>query len=181
MERILPLLKHLSNGITLWRQGLPVQGNAILDQQSLIGWDGILEGCLGNHWQHAQASAFIKNEAKCNGITWAPLIVRRLWKIAWQIWEFRNKKEHSDDTQREEQRLNEATDKDQGPNGHLELDQMMEERKVEEVHRAIKLRNVRARKKWMAKQQEGSREMQGMQLYMARFLQSRNNQNTNEG
>jgi hypothetical protein len=53
------------------------------------------------HLIQAQGSYFSRIKVKKAKERWAKLVIRWLWKIAWHLWEHRNKKEHDRDTERE--------------------------------------------------------------------------------
>jgi hypothetical protein len=85
----------------MWRTGNIQNASTAINLQSAIGWEGILEGCIGTHWKIIQEKFYLNQSIQRSGVRWAQLVVRRLWKIAWEMWQNRNKKAHQDDQEEE--------------------------------------------------------------------------------
>ena len=100
----------LSKGLQAWRcdpVGEPTFGasNSLLDAQSLIGWNGVLEGCLSREWTNRQSQYFKDQNSRRSGQRWMSILIRRLWKIPWDLWQHRNHKEHMQDHEQMVSRL----------------------------------------------------------------------------
>jgi hypothetical protein len=99
------ITRSLCLGLNKWRDNSPMENNWLLNEQSMIGWDGIMEGCIGRHWQQHQSSYYTDNNIPKKGNKWAQLVIRRIWLIAWRLWEKRNNREHKDDKANAVQKL----------------------------------------------------------------------------
>jgi hypothetical protein len=79
------IILQLVNGLLHWQDGT-LQGTVnLITKQSIIGWNGILEDCLGLHWLKEQETYYSTNSIKKNGLGWAQLVIRKMWKIAWNM------------------------------------------------------------------------------------------------
>jgi hypothetical protein len=95
------ITKHLLQGIHMWRNNAPlIQEPMIIDQHN-IGWNGIMEGVMGKHWAEEQEWYRQQNPEVTSGHKWAQLVIRRLWKITWDLWQHRNEMDHKNDQQLE--------------------------------------------------------------------------------
>jgi hypothetical protein len=95
------ITKQLIQGIHMWRNNVPlIQEPMIIDQHN-IGWNGIMEGVMGQHWAEEQEWYKQQHPEAKSGQQWAQLVIRRLWKIAWDLWQHRNEMEHKNDQQLE--------------------------------------------------------------------------------
>jgi hypothetical protein len=84
------IISQLSQGLRGWRQGnLPNHLPMVFDQ-SQIGWNATLEGILGRHWTDEQNIYHSEVSQATSGKKWAHLVIRKLWRIAWDLWEHRN-------------------------------------------------------------------------------------------
>jgi hypothetical protein len=91
------IIDQLCLGLHTWRRNERQPDLELVQKQEKIGWNGILEGMLGVHWQECQEEYYIKISSKKHAMTWAQLVIRKLWNIAWELWQHRNQKEHADD------------------------------------------------------------------------------------
>ena len=71
--------------------------NDLIHQQSLIGWNSFLEGCIGSHWRINQHNYFLRQNNRKSGHRWLVQLIRRVWKIPWALWNSRNQMEHLHD------------------------------------------------------------------------------------
>ena len=69
---------------------------------NLIGWQAFLEGCLSIEWR-THASTFLpkKQSPKC----WTALLVKKLWQVALDTWDYRCKLLHKNDLSNKIQNL----------------------------------------------------------------------------
>jgi hypothetical protein len=66
-------------------------------QQNAVGWRVAFEGCLATSWQEAQ-DVFLKSIKSTNSsLRWVSALVKKLWQIAWNMWDLRNSAEHKHD------------------------------------------------------------------------------------
>jgi hypothetical protein len=65
---------QLCQGLVSWQSDSLKETHDLITTQSLIGWDGIMEGCIGTHWI-AQQQMFYSREANKkvvrNGLLWS--------------------------------------------------------------------------------------------------------------
>jgi Reverse transcriptase (RNA-dependent DNA polymerase) len=114
------ITRQLLLGINMWRNDETLTQEPMIIDQNNIGWNGIMEGVLGKHWAEEQDWYKQQQSEVTSGRKWAQLVIRRLWKIAWDIWQHRNEMEHKHDQQIELQRLRELanTEIEVGPKGY---------------------------------------------------------------
>jgi hypothetical protein len=173
------IVEQLCQGLNLWQKGELVGDHSLLKKQSLIGWDGILEGVLGIHWQHQQEAYLTAKQSKKSGIQWSMMVIRKLWKIAWSLWQYRNTQEHAKDMDNEWSRLKEAVDAELevGHQGIVGLDVLFRQQEIEKALRGQHgytrawLRNVKTRRQREFRKYEMSGEMERMRQVMRKFLQ----------
>jgi hypothetical protein len=184
--RTYPLIvEQLLLGMNQWRKGEKVAEHELLYRQTEIGWDGILEGCLSSKWMEWQET-YLQNESiQRSSHKWAELVVRKIWKIAWAMWQHRNQKEHYNDNIKELNELRSKVDLEisKGTQQIRELEILFSNNTLEKVKQGDRgymtawLRNVTARRKWVERQ-ENSHEMTSMRRIMHRFLIGNSNSNT---
>jgi hypothetical protein len=92
------IIIQLIDGLHQWRLGTSYAATQMVIDQNAIGWLGILEGILGKHWGEEQTLYKEQDNLATSGQKWAHLVIRRLWKIAWELWQHRNKEAHKNDT-----------------------------------------------------------------------------------
>jgi hypothetical protein len=173
------IIRQLISGLLQWQKG-NVMGNnngKYINEQSSIGWNGILEGCIGQQWIQAQGSYLSRIKVKKSKERWAQLVIRRLWKIAWHLWENRNKKEHDRDVEREHMALQVAINAeiDKGSEGIADSHVLFSDSELSKArgcnlaYKRAWLRNVQARRR-SATSGLSSRDMLLMRRTMHRFL-----------
>jgi hypothetical protein len=171
------IIKELSNGLMQWQKGKTQITGSLIQDQNKIGWNGILEGCLGKHWIVQQGKYYSKHKIKKREEKWATLVVRRLWKIAWALWEHRNDKEHTNDKEKEYTELQMAVEEEiaKGWSDLQDADFMFTEDELNKArgknlaYKRAWLRNVQGRRT-AAQLDPQQREMQAMRRNMYRFL-----------
>jgi hypothetical protein len=137
-----------------------------------------MEGCLGIHWQKAQEEFYTKNNIKKSGESWAQLVIRRIWHIAWELWRNRNEKEHKDDQINEIHQLIQEVDAEVaiGQQGFHSLTHLFAEDEIARVRNATTgyirswLRNVRSRRRREERRDLASSEIRQMRNTMYQFL-----------
>ena len=73
--------------------------------QDLLGWDFFLEGILSTTWAEFQQRYYIRLDKRHSGHRWLTQLIKRLWQIAWDIWEYRNDVNASKNLQQSDQQL----------------------------------------------------------------------------
>ena len=61
-----------------------------LDYQAAFGWHAFFEGFLVRNWAEVQQTYYNWVGSKRTGRRWASAIIKKLWDIAWDLWEHRN-------------------------------------------------------------------------------------------
>jgi hypothetical protein len=100
-----PFIKDsLITGLRKWRQApdgsVDAGSNSLLSAQARIGWNSVLEGCFSNSWTQTQKKIFQRQNSKRSGNRWMTQLIKRIWKIPWDLWQQRNHKEHLQDQER---------------------------------------------------------------------------------
>jgi hypothetical protein len=62
--------------------------------QDLIGWDYFIEGFIPATWIESQTQHFLSLNRLESGKRWASALIRKMWNIAWDLWEHRNSITH---------------------------------------------------------------------------------------
>ena len=64
--------------------------------QATIGWQAFFEGYLACDWAATQHTYYEWAGSRRTGRRWATEILKKLWNIAWDLWEHRNGYVHTD-------------------------------------------------------------------------------------
>ncbi len=62
----------------------------VLGSQNTIGWTRFLEGWISHEWTKAQQAYYTSIKSLRTGKRWAIALIKKLWDIAWDLWEHRN-------------------------------------------------------------------------------------------
>jgi hypothetical protein len=62
----------------------------VLGSQTTIGWRRFFEGWISHEWTKAQQAHYTSIKSLCTGKRWAVALIKKLWDIAWDLWEHRN-------------------------------------------------------------------------------------------
>ena len=80
-----------------WRDGTPLPDTTYLgswqdafQNQTIIGWHGFFEGFLAPQWSQLQHMHYQDIKSRKTGARWTTKLIKKLWNILWDIWEFRN-------------------------------------------------------------------------------------------
>jgi hypothetical protein len=60
------------------------------EAQTGIGWKNFFEGMMSQEWQEVQKFYFTRIGSKRSPKRWTSALIRKLWQIAWDLWEHRN-------------------------------------------------------------------------------------------
>jgi hypothetical protein len=71
-------------------EGLP----AVVQRQDEIGWQSLLEGRPALGWSEAQQRYFEGLGSRRTGLRWLTALIQKLWDIAWDMWDHRNRVLH---------------------------------------------------------------------------------------
>jgi hypothetical protein len=92
-----PDIKHaILSHLKTWRHDQPQASltpflleNTIL-KQSQIGWRRFFEGWLVQEWTDAQQAYYKISKSLRSGKRWTIELIKKLWDVAWDLWEHRN-------------------------------------------------------------------------------------------
>jgi len=79
-----------------WREGSVINSSELflfedlVSQQSSIGWRRFFEGWLVKEWTMAQQAYYCLIKSKRSGKRWTVELIKKMWAIAWDLWEHRN-------------------------------------------------------------------------------------------
>jgi hypothetical protein len=62
----------------------------IVQGQSNIGWQRFIEGWIHREWTTAQQAYYQVIKSRRSGKRWTVELIKKLWAIAWDLWEHRN-------------------------------------------------------------------------------------------
>ena len=94
----LALAKIICDRLSAWRSdteptlkapSLPVWG-AALELQDKMGWQSFFEGTPAVGWFKFMDRHYNSRRSNKNGRRWLSAIIKKLWNIAWDLWEHRN-------------------------------------------------------------------------------------------
>jgi hypothetical protein len=94
-----------------WRDDTPCPGQIpyglqlLVTRQSELGGQALLEGRLSFEWEASQQAYLTFIKSKRTGWRWVSQLIKKLWAVAWDLWEHRNGILH-------EQTTNRATEQD---------------------------------------------------------------------
>jgi hypothetical protein len=63
---------------------------AAIEAQSSLGWQALLEGCVASDWAAIQQKYYEWIGSRRSGRRWVSMLIRKLWEVAWDLWEHRN-------------------------------------------------------------------------------------------
>jgi ribonuclease HI len=86
------IITSINTNLLAWVTGstFPSPRSTYEDAQDRIGWDHFLEGSLSNNWASTQQHHYISINKLNSGQRWLTELIKKLWKIAWDIWTYRN-------------------------------------------------------------------------------------------
>jgi hypothetical protein len=65
-------------------------------QQRQLGWKSFIEGYWSQEWQICQAQYLSHINSQKSSLLWISRVQRRIWMIAWNLWEHRNRFLHNE-------------------------------------------------------------------------------------
>jgi len=85
------IIHELITGLQSWYQGSPAQQRPpATNQQSLIGWAAVLDGWIGIQWHLQQEAFWAQWKRRKSSKRWTTELIKKLWNIAWDMWDHRN-------------------------------------------------------------------------------------------
>jgi hypothetical protein len=109
-EDNVPVLTHIP-----WLQGL-------IDKQKACGWQNFFEGLVLKDWRAVMENYLRKTRSKKSSKRWITALIRKLWQVAWDLWEHRNGYLHEKDNNLISEQVNKGI-QEQFNLGYFELDQ----------------------------------------------------------
>jgi hypothetical protein len=91
-----PIISAVVDGLTGWRNGVDVQYNSRTTaghlgiEQTTLGWKHFFEGRLHYQWRRQMEEYYTTIRERKTGKRWVSALIRKLWEIAWDLWEHRN-------------------------------------------------------------------------------------------
>ena len=85
--------------LTKWQENGPdptLDGQEFFDlpaaimNQNEVGWQAFIEGCPAQGWRDSQQQYYMYIGSKKTGLRWLSALIRKLWQVAWDMWEHRN-------------------------------------------------------------------------------------------
>jgi hypothetical protein len=64
-------------------------------QQRRLGWASFIEGYWSSYWRHCQSDYLKGLQSRKSSLLWISRVQRRIWLIAWELWEHRNSQLHN--------------------------------------------------------------------------------------
>jgi hypothetical protein len=84
------------DGLNSWRNGNEVRFNVRLTAgqlgllQAELGWKHFFEGRLHHQWRQEMTKHYSNIGERKTGKRWISSLIKKLWEIAWDLWEHRN-------------------------------------------------------------------------------------------
>lgn len=91
-EAILDMLKGWQSNPHRYLYSLEFDN--IFAKQNQIGWKNFMFGFMAKEWSQAQQSYYESIASRRTGKRWVSALIRKLWDIAWDLWDHRNTQIH---------------------------------------------------------------------------------------
>ena len=95
-DAILHHLKDWRNGNVEFRE-YAHDLRDLIQEQSNIGWQNFFEGWIPSGWEEAQHAFYTLIRSHRTGRRWTICLIKKLWNVAWDMWEHRNGILHQQD------------------------------------------------------------------------------------
>jgi hypothetical protein len=93
----------------------------LIDKQNACGWNNFFEGLLLNDWRAVMENYLSKTRSRKSSKRWITALIRKLWQVAWDLWEHRNGYLHEKEDNLISKQVNKGI-QDQFKLGYCELD-----------------------------------------------------------
>jgi hypothetical protein len=70
----------------------------VFSDQDVLGWECFMYGFWSIHWESIQSAYLLSIKSKITIKRWITALIRKLWDIAWDMWDHRNQLLHHRDT-----------------------------------------------------------------------------------
>jgi hypothetical protein len=90
------MVRSIVDGLNSWRLGNSTGSThipwlqAIIDKQNKCGWQNFFEGLLLKDWRTEMNRHLSKLKTGKSSRRWAVALIRKMWQVAWDLWEHRN-------------------------------------------------------------------------------------------
>jgi hypothetical protein len=74
-------------------------------QQDRIGWQAAFEGCWAKEWRQAQDKYIARQRSRYTSKRWLIAVIKKLWEIAWDLWDKRNRIMHDKELEQQHGKL----------------------------------------------------------------------------
>jgi hypothetical protein len=91
---------QIIEGLNSWRLGNPTStssqssAHSAASLQEDIGWQHFFEGRQATRWRELQHEYLQNTQSRRSSKRWSTAIIKKLWDIAWDLWEKRNGRLH---------------------------------------------------------------------------------------
>ncbi len=68
-----------------------------IKQQADIGWNLFLEGWIAKEWELVQQAYYQLIQSRRTGKRWLISIIKKLWQVAWDMWDHQNQILHEEE------------------------------------------------------------------------------------
>jgi hypothetical protein len=101
------LVELIIMGMSKWhsQEFIPLEFNILeptlqraYSQQRRLGWASFIEGYWSKEWRKCQSEYLQRLKSQKSSLLWISRVQRKIWMIAWEMWEHRNTKLHNDGT-----------------------------------------------------------------------------------
>jgi hypothetical protein len=91
------MCKQIITGLTRWRSDDGRESKSHIPwiqeattKQYRYGWGNFFKGFMAREWRSAQEVQLSRSRSKRSVRRWLSALIRKLWQIAWDLWEHRN-------------------------------------------------------------------------------------------
>jgi len=81
-------------------------------EQTILGWELMMEGVISKQWRETQASYWKTYKSRKSSKRWTTALIQKLLQIAWDMWQHQNHAFHQSE-------LNKSTILESNANTHL--------------------------------------------------------------
>jgi hypothetical protein len=107
------LQRQIILGLQQWRSNDPSTTSStipwiqtVIQKQQEFGWGAFFEGFVAKEWRYAQEKYLTRTKSLRSSRRWLSALIRKMWQIAWDLWEHRNGYLHNKEDNLISQELN---------------------------------------------------------------------------
>jgi len=96
------IIQDILNGLQAWYNNTdsPKETSAA-HQQSRLGWEAFLDGCLCLEWRAQQDAYWAQWRCRKSSKWWTTELIKKIWTILWDQWDHHNEALHNDTNNQE--------------------------------------------------------------------------------